>query len=97
MVTLTNEDITHIAKLVKLDIKGQEETLRSMLAETLDYIKVLDELKTFNLQETYEVNGLTNVFQKNDIGSNTFTQEEALKNAHEQADNLFVTKGVFDR
>ena len=41
--------IQKIAKLVKLDISGEEEKLAAMFTETLDYISVLNELDTSNV------------------------------------------------
>lgn len=97
MTKVTEEDVKHIAKLVKLDVSGQEKELAEMLSQTLDYIKVLDELDTTNVKETYQVNGLTNVFQKKDSAKNTLSQSEVLQNAKEKNGEFFSTKGVFDR
>ena len=97
MSKITEEDVKHIAKLVKLDVTGQEKELAEMFSQTLDYIKVLDELDTTDVNETYQVNGLTNVFQKKDSSINTLTKAEVLQNAKEKNGDLFSTKGVFDR
>ena len=97
MSKITEEDVKHIAKLVKLDVTGQEKELAKMFSQTLDYINVLDELDTTDVKETYQVNGLTNVFQKKDSSINTLTKAEVLQNAKEKNGDLFSTKGVFDR
>lgn len=97
MNKITEEDVKHIAKLVKLDVTGQEKKLAEMFSQTLDYIKILDELDTTNVKETYQVNGLINVFQKKDNPKNTLTQSEVLQNAKEKSGDFFSTKGVFDR
>ena len=97
MSKITEEDVKHIAKLVKLDVTGQEKELAEMFSQTLDYINVLDELDTTDVKETYQVNGLTNVFQKKDSSINTLTKAEVLQNAKEKNGDLFSTKGVFDR
>ena len=85
MTKITEDEVKHIAKLVKLDVTGQEAELAEMFSKTLDYIKVLDELDTSNVKETYQVNGLTNVFQKKDSPKNTLTQTEVLQNAKEKS------------
>lgn len=97
MASIIVEDVKKIAKLVKLDVSGQEETFVKMFEETLDYIKILDELDTSKVGETYQVTGLTNVFQKEDHPKNTLDHTEAIKNARNASDDLFSTKGVFDR
>ncbi len=97
MSKISEEDVKHIAKLVKLDVTGQETELTKMFSQTLDYIKILDELDTTAVKETYQVNGLTNVFQKNDSVKNTLSQKEVLQNAKEVDEGFISTKGVFDR
>src|SRR3989344_251765 len=94
MTKLTSDDVKKIAKLVKLDVSGQEETFAQMFSATLDYIKMLDELDTANVTETYQVTGLTNVFQSDATGVQTLSPVEALKNAGSAVNNLFETKGV---
>ena len=96
-VELKKEDAKHIADLVNLDISGEEEKYAEMLSETLNYIEVLDELDTHEVSETYQVTGLTNVFQKGGEQEVTLTQKESLSNASDPQDNLFGTSAVFDR
>jgi aspartyl/glutamyl-tRNA(Asn/Gln) amidotransferase C subunit len=92
----TQEQILKVAKLVKLNLtKEQTEKLAGMFGETLDYIKILEELDTSTTAETYQVTGLTDVFAKDN--KNTLSQEEALSNAPKKSKGHFVTDGVFDR
>jgi len=93
---ITIEEVKKIAQMSKLNIEGDEEKFSQLLSQTLDYIKILDELDTSKVSETFQVTGLTNVYQD---GSQkvTLTREDALKNVKETARNLVVTKGVFDR
>lgn len=95
---LTNEEVLHIANLCNLTLSADElERLGEMLTDTIDYIKVLEELDTDSTNETYQVTGKTNVFQKPDEPETTLTQEESLANAAEKINDLFATKAVFDR
>ncbi|AHB40150.1 MAG: hypothetical protein ACD_24C00255G0003 [uncultured bacterium] len=93
---ITIEEVKKIAQMSKLNIEGDEEKFSQLLSQTLDYIKILDELDTSEVSETFQVTGLTNVYQD---GSQkvTLSREDALKNVKETARNLVVTKGVFDR
>jgi aspartyl-tRNA(Asn)/glutamyl-tRNA(Gln) amidotransferase subunit C len=98
MTQITTEDVKHIAKLVKLEVSAEEEkTLAKMFSETLEFIKVLDELDISNVKPTYQVNGLINVFQKEGQEKTTMTQSEVLQNAKDKTESLISTKGVFDR
>lgn len=94
---ITQETVKKIAKLCKLDVTGDEEKLAIMFNDTLKSIEVLNELDLQNLPETYQVTGLTNVFQKSDEPSGTLAKEKALLNAKSKLNDLFVTQGVFDR
>ena len=94
---LTKEQVLHIAKLCNLTLTESEvEKLAKMLSDTLDYIGVLDELDTSGVNETFQVTGLTNVFQQKNDEVTTLSQEEALKNAKEVIKDMFATKGVFE-
>ncbi len=94
---ISKEDVVKIATLAKLDISGQEELFASLFSQTIDYIKILEELDTKDVAETYQVTGLVNVFQQGLENRATLTKEEVLQNAHETANGLISTKGVFDR
>ena len=90
------EQVKKIAKLCKLTLTEEEiKKLSKLLSETLDYINVLDKLDVTKTSETFQVTGLTNVFQ--DGSSNTLSKEEALANSKEIIRDLFVTEGVFNR
>lgn len=96
MNNITKEDVLKIATLAKLDVTGDEERLAQMFSETLDYIEILNELDTSNTPETFQVTGLTNVFQDGNQ-TVTLTKEEVLSNAPEVIDGLISNKGVFNR
>ncbi|OGC56680.1 hypothetical protein A2425_01545 [candidate division WWE3 bacterium RIFOXYC1_FULL_42_17] len=93
---ITIEEVKKIAQMSKLNIEGDEEKFSQLLSQTLEYIKILDELDTSKVSETFQVTGLTNVYQD---GSQkvTLSREDALKNVKEIIRNLVATKGVFDR
>ena len=93
---ITIEEVKKIAQMSKLNIEGEEEKFSQLLSQTLDYIKMLEELDTSKVGETFQVTGLTNVYQD---GSQkvTLSREEALKNVKEVIRNLVATNGFFDR
>ena len=94
---VTKEDVKRIALLCRLEVTEEEISLFSKLfTETLKYMDMLNELDTTGVAETYQVTGLTNVFQKTDQKT-TLTKKEALSNASEVVDGYFATKAVFER
>ena len=95
---ITKEETKNIAHLCNLSLSEKElEKLSVLLSDTLDYINVLNELAVENVQETYQVTGLENVFMTRKVGEHTLTQKEALQNASEVVDDKFATEAVFDR
>lgn len=94
----TKEQVKKVAKLVKLNLSDLElERLSVMFTDTLEKIRVLDELDTTNVPETYQVNGLENVFSDPVENKATLSKEAALKNAKQVIKGLIATDGVFDR
>jgi aspartyl-tRNA(Asn)/glutamyl-tRNA(Gln) amidotransferase subunit C len=93
---ISKEDIKKLSDLADLDVSGQEGKLSEILSETLDYVKTLEELDTENVEETFQVTGLTNVFRDEGSGD-LLTKGQALSNARETDSGLFSTKAVFNR
>ena len=91
------EQVKKVARLTKLDIAGQEELFVKLFNETLNYVELMGELDTSSVTETYQVTGLANVFQKDDYPTNTLEHSEAMKNAKDSINGLFITKAVFER
>ena len=95
---ISKEQVLHIADLCNLTLTGEEmDKLSEMLTDTIDYIKILDELDTSEIKETYQVAGKTNVFQSENDKNTTLSQSESLLNAKKVIKDMFSTKGVFDR
>ena len=95
MSTISIEEVNKIAKLSKLDLGDQVEKFSELLSDTLNYIQVLGELDTENVPETYQVTGLSNVYQKSQ--NKSLDKEDSLKNASHRVKDLFGTWAVFDR
>lgn len=93
---ISKEEVKKIADLANLDISGEVDRLSSLLSDTLGYIQTLKELDTTNVEETFQVTGLTSVFQ-DDSEVDSLTKEEALSNASDSYKGLFSTKPVFKR
>uniref|UniRef100_A0A7C4TJQ2 Aspartyl/glutamyl-tRNA(Asn/Gln) amidotransferase subunit C n=1 Tax=candidate division WWE3 bacterium TaxID=2053526 RepID=A0A7C4TJQ2_UNCKA len=101
---ITQETVKKIAQLCNLNLNEDEtKVFAEMFTSTLVYMDLLNELDTKGVEETYQVNGLTNVFQVSQEPSRSFelheslSVEKALSNAADRVDDYFATKGVFDR
>lgn len=93
---ISKDEVKKLAELANLDVSGEADKLSELLSDTLDYVKTLDELDTSNVQETFQVTGLTNAFQ-NGEKADSLTKEECLSNAKDEVDGLFASKAVFER
>jgi len=61
---LTKEEIQHIAELSRLELSEEEiEKYRNQLGSILEYVKILDEVKTDKIELTAQVSGLIDVFR----------------------------------
>lgn len=94
---LTKEQVKKVAKLANLPLTSEEEGKYSrQLSNILDYIDKLNEVDTSNVDPTFNVTGLNNVM-RGDQPELGLSQEEALSNAKEEKNKMFVTKGVFEK
>lgn len=88
------EEVKKIAQMAKMDVSGQEERFAEMFTDTLRKIQDLNQVDTKEVGETFQVTGLTNVFQ-DDLEECTLSKDEALSNSKNVVNGLFSTKGVF--
>lgn len=95
---LTNTDIERIAKLANLPItKEQANELTEQVGITVEYVSLLKELPTDDVEETSQVTGLENVVRDDIIDtSRMFTQEEVLSNAPRKHNGFFVVDQVLE-
>ena len=93
----TLEDIEKLSELVKLPVTEiEKESLSGMLSQTTFYMDMLNELDTSNVDATYQVTGLQNVYQDETLNK-TLTQEEVLENAKITKDGMVGTSAVLER
>ncbi|MBI4091567.1 Asp-tRNA(Asn)/Glu-tRNA(Gln) amidotransferase subunit GatC [candidate division WWE3 bacterium] len=94
---LTTDDVRKIARLSKFNLDGKEtELFRELLNEALNYIKVLDEIDTTNVEPTSQVTGLVNGMEE-DKARAGLVAGEALKNAPRKKGGYFVTDVVINK
>ena len=93
---LTIEEVKKIAKLANLTLTGEElSKYQQQLSETLDYIKVLEELDTTNVSPTFQVTGLVNSLRE-DVVEESLSSAKVLENAKETERGYIVTKRVLN-
>ena len=93
-MAVTKNDVEHIAKLAKLEIKDDEiNEFTSQLNQMLEYVDKLNELDTDKVKPlSHPVEG-ENVFRE-DILKESISTENALKNSASKTDKYFKVPKV---
>ncbi len=83
-MAISVKDVQHIASLacIEIDVERQERFAKQFNS-ILEYFKELDGLNTGDIEPTYHVIGLNNVFRE-DAVEESLPQDEALRNAPKQ-------------
>jgi aspartyl-tRNA(Asn)/glutamyl-tRNA(Gln) amidotransferase subunit C len=64
-MTVSKKTIKHVANLAKLEVdENSSETFSNQVSDILEYINVLQEPDTQNVQPTNQVTGLKNIFRE---------------------------------
>jgi aspartyl-tRNA(Asn)/glutamyl-tRNA(Gln) amidotransferase subunit C len=88
-------DVAHVAKLARLNLTAEEAALfQQQLARVLDYAEKLRVPDTGAVDEADD-DTLLDVLRE-DVSRPWFTAEEALSNAPQQANDLFVVPKVVE-
>ncbi len=93
---LSNEQVKKVAQLANLPISEEDESkFANQLSAILDYIDQLNQVNTDGVEPTFNVTGLENVLQADEVKP-SLSQKDAISNGSETKDGYFVTKGVFE-
>lgn len=78
---MLNEDqVRHVAKLARLALKDEEvQKFSGQLSAVLDYVEILKEADTENVELTNQVTGLVNVMEKDEVSPSKARREELLE------------------
>lgn len=91
----TREDILHLAKLSNLTLDDQEvEGLRQDLDNIVEYISQLDELGTENVEPTYQVFEMENVWREDEVLPQDANREELIALAPESRQDMIQVPKV---
>ena len=89
-------DVDYVAKLGRLNLSDAETSLfQKQLSDVLKYVEKLREVDVSQVEATAHAVPLFNVFRE-DEPRDWFTAEEALSNAPQKANNLFIVTKVVE-
>lgn len=84
----------HIGWLASIKVAEEEkEGFVASFNSVLDYFHQLDELDTEDVEPTYRVVDLTNVFREDEVGE-SMSQEESLSNAPRRENGYFKSPRI---
>lgn len=94
MTTISQDDVRHLAQLSSLQLDPNEvEPLQADLNNILDYVQQLNEVNTDNVEPTYQVSGLDNVWRNDEVIDYGISREQLLNLAPDHtADSVKVPK-----
>lgn len=88
-MTISKDEILHIAKLADLNIKEEEVTeYAKNLQDILDFAEILKNIDTENITESIGTINNYNVFRKDEV-KEFEDKKSLLQNAPEQEDGMF--------
>lgn len=93
---IDDETIEYVGILAKLELSGEEkEAAKKDMGRMLDYIDQLNELDTSGVEPMSHVLPMQNVFRE-DVVTNGDGREDALANAPERKDDMYVVPKTFE-
>lgn len=96
MAKSTELDVGYVSKLARLNLDDDETKLfQKQLADVLKYAEKLSEVDVSQVEAAAHAVPMFNVFREDEPGP-CFTAEEALANAPQKANQLFVVPKVVE-
>jgi len=88
MTQITRDDVLHLAQLSSLELGEAEiDGLQADISNILGYVEQLSKLDTNNVEPTYQVTGLENVWRDDKVIDYGVSREDLLARAPESIDN----------
>lgn len=94
---LSIDDVSHIAKLARIELSDSEKYMYAeQLSVVFDYIAMLDEVDTDDVEETCQVTGLLDVVREDIVVEcEKHTKDNIKAQFPESQTNLLKVKKVF--
>jgi aspartyl-tRNA(Asn)/glutamyl-tRNA(Gln) amidotransferase subunit C len=95
MIQISRDDVLHLAQLSSLELSDSEiDSLQTDISNILGYVEQLKTLDTKDVQPTYQVTGLQNVWRDDTVINYGVTREELLARAPESVNNQIKVQKV---
>ena len=95
-MSITREEIEHIALLARLSLSEEEKDLFGpQLSSILEYMEKLNELDTKDIEPTSHVLSLSNVM-RDDVPAPSLPREEALMSAPSCTDKFYRVPKIIE-
>jgi len=95
-MTISKQDVEHVAKLARLEItETEKDAFSQQLSSILTYVEKLKTLNTKGVEPTATVVEQVNVFRE-DKARPSLPLEKALANAPEQSGGFFVVPKIIE-
>jgi aspartyl-tRNA(Asn)/glutamyl-tRNA(Gln) amidotransferase subunit C len=95
-MSLTFEEVEHVARLARLRLAHEElEKMRAQLSDILEHMAMLQELDVSDVAPTAQVTDTFNITRADEVVA-SLPREAALANAPEQAGGMFRVKPIFE-
>ena len=92
------EEIDKIANLARIELNDEEKKMyASQLSVVFDYVKILEEVDTEGVVETWQVTGLEDVFREDIVEEcDEETRKKLIEQFPERVGDLLKVRQVFD-
>jgi aspartyl-tRNA(Asn)/glutamyl-tRNA(Gln) amidotransferase subunit C len=99
MVKLSANEVKHVAKLAKLDLKSFEiEKFRDQLSRIISHINELSQVNTSKIKPTSQTVNLRNVTRKDKtVHLDSLTQDEALSGTEDVKNGYFKVPAILEK
>ena len=96
MAKTSDLDVAYVARLARLSLTGEEtELFQKQLGDVLNYAEKLREVDVSHVEATAHALPIFNVFRE-DEPRDWLTAQQALSNAPQQANGLFIVPKVVE-
>ncbi len=87
---ITNELVTYIAELSKLELNSNAKNkMKTELEAIVQYMEILNKLDTDGVEPLSHITDITNVLREDEVEP-SFPREKILKNADSSTEEYFV-------
>jgi len=94
---ISPSDLDHIAKLARIELTDSEKkTFLPQLESVIEYLDILNQVNTDNVEPTFRVIDKSNVFHADEVGK-SLSVEDALSGSSRTKDNYFVVTATIKK